>query len=612
MATNKPNLSRVWASDAESSKVVDPDTTFADKYISGYTAEQPYYEHFNFLFNQFSAALAHNNEQGINLWDSETTYPIGAYAKANSSLYTAVSENTNIDPTTDGGTNWVPFVIGPFSASGNSAGLNTSTPLLANGDAGAVFQILNDTRSAFRGTVSGGGGDIELRAYSGGNSHLINFGSGNLNVGTNGSTSMTFLANGNANYSGGSLGVGTSSPDGNFEVTNTGFNLSGTTAYYNIRAGDGGDGVRIGYDTTGGGVIAGIGTNPIRFVTFNGASWGERLNLGATGDLTIQGGRFYLKESDLGNDAVVLTRDADEGYIQAYSGGTKTVELRGAGNSFINGGKLGVNIAVPLEELHVVGDMILEDTVPVLTLKDSDSTGATLGAFMQFTGSDNVQAGFVGYGSTSNTDLNINNGIGNVVLNGINTIVTGGNFGVGSTAPPNMLSLGNSTTGAEFYLAGKTAASNDYLFSNTTGNYLELEVPGGTQNLMVWEPTGDVGIGTSTPGSYSFQTGAQVSVGSGSDFSTISVVSSTTSSGYLAFADGTTGDERFRGLVQYDHSTDEMLFRANGLTYSKISQPAAGETALWVYDADNATLERVTVGAADTGGAGFKVLRIPN
>lgn len=39
---------------------------------------------------------------------------------------------------------------------------------------------------------------------------------------------------------------------------------------------------------------------------------------------------------------------------------------------------------------------------------------------------------------------------------------------------------------------------------------------------------------------------------------------------------------------------------------------AAGDTAFQIYDLDNATLERVSVGAADSGGAGFKVLRIPN
>ena len=38
----------------------------------------------------------------------------------------------------------------------------------------------------------------------------------------------------------------------------------------------------------------------------------------------------------------------------------------------------------------------------------------------------------------------------------------------------------------------------------------------------------------------------------------------------------------------------------------------AGNTRLLVYDVDNGTIERVSVGAADCGGAGFKVLRIPN
>lgn len=38
----------------------------------------------------------------------------------------------------------------------------------------------------------------------------------------------------------------------------------------------------------------------------------------------------------------------------------------------------------------------------------------------------------------------------------------------------------------------------------------------------------------------------------------------------------------------------------------------AGDTRFLLYDVDNGILERVTVGAADSGGAGFKVLRIPN
>jgi hypothetical protein len=38
----------------------------------------------------------------------------------------------------------------------------------------------------------------------------------------------------------------------------------------------------------------------------------------------------------------------------------------------------------------------------------------------------------------------------------------------------------------------------------------------------------------------------------------------------------------------------------------------AGDTRFLIYDVDNGTLERVTVGAADSGGTGYKLLRIPN
>jgi hypothetical protein len=38
----------------------------------------------------------------------------------------------------------------------------------------------------------------------------------------------------------------------------------------------------------------------------------------------------------------------------------------------------------------------------------------------------------------------------------------------------------------------------------------------------------------------------------------------------------------------------------------------AGNTRLLIWDVDNANLERVSVGAADSGGSGFKVLRIAN
>ncbi len=49
----------------------------------------------------------------------------------------------------------------------------------------------------------------------------------------------------------------------------------------------------------------------------------------------------------------------------------------------------------------------------------------------------------------------------------------------------------------------------------------------------------------------------------------------------------------------------EMVIKLDDSTTS-------GDTRLFLYDVDNDTLERVTVGAADSGGAGYKVLRISN
>lgn len=51
----------------------------------------------------------------------------------------------------------------------------------------------------------------------------------------------------------------------------------------------------------------------------------------------------------------------------------------------------------------------------------------------------------------------------------------------------------------------------------------------------------------------------------------------------------------------------------SGTTHGQFKNTGVAlSTALWLFDADNATLEQVTVGAADSGGTNFKVLRIPN
>ena len=68
-------------------------------------------------------------------------------------------------------------------------------------------------------------------------------------------------------------------------------------------------------------------------------------------------------------------------------------------------------------------------------------------------------------------------------------------------------------------------------------------------------------------------------------------------------------------ITQLDSgSSDEIeLRKSDDVVVMKVDGSSTpGDTRLFIYDIDNATLERVTVGAADSGGVGFKVLRINN
>ena len=110
--TDKPDLTRVWAEDAPSGNIVDPDLTTPGKFAAGWQAEVPPFEHFNFIQKLQTEGLAHINEQGIAVWDNVTVYPIGALAKgSDGNVYKAITYQANNDPVTDGGTNWIDWEV---------------------------------------------------------------------------------------------------------------------------------------------------------------------------------------------------------------------------------------------------------------------------------------------------------------------------------------------------------------------------------------------------------------------------------------------------------------------------------------------------------------------
>ena len=84
----------------------------------------------------------------------------------------------------------------------------------------------------------------------------------------------------------------------------------------------------------------------------------------------------------------------------------------------------------------------------------------------------------------------------------------------------------------------------------------------GTTNLVV-DSNGNVGIGTTSPSGYNAL--AHNLVVYENSNSGITIGSSTSGTGSLYFADGTTGDEAYKGSIEYSHSSNALSLRANSV-----------------------------------------------
>lgn len=90
----KPDMNYgVWA---EGGNIEIPSS---EKVEEGWVVEKPLNEQMNWLQNRQDKMLQYLNQRGISEWDARTEYPIDAYVSRAGTLYQALSQNTDRDPT---------------------------------------------------------------------------------------------------------------------------------------------------------------------------------------------------------------------------------------------------------------------------------------------------------------------------------------------------------------------------------------------------------------------------------------------------------------------------------------------------------------------------------
>jgi hypothetical protein len=193
----------------------------------------------------------------------------------------------------------------------------------------------------------------------------------------------------------------------------------------------------------------------------------ERMRIDSSGDMIMKGGRIKVRESDDGNDAVVITRDADEGYVNLYSEGSQTIEIRGNGNSYFNGGNVGIGTSSPSEKLEIAGAASATSTG--IAIKNGSATR------LRIFHNDNAGTNYI-----SSHDVGAAQAL--FIMSGNNLLLSGG----GGTEHARIDSSGNLLVGTtvsgvgvrfkDLYLSGHINLSASSQINSSTAFYLDSDI----------------------------------------------------------------------------------------------------------------------------------------
>ncbi len=466
---------------------------------------------------------------------------------------------------------------GTTSGDGGYVAFDNPNLYIQNKEAGSMFfetsgttalTIDDDGDSTFAGNVSivddkyfaaGTGGDLIIRHLSSDNSSYIQNYTGDFNIENRATTKSIFFRV--SNSSAGDTTALTINSSGNVIV-------NGTTDYGKVTIEQGGD--------VSGLVVNNTTAHPPRLYLRDagGSGYSELL---ANNDLYINassvgiGTDSPVEQFTVGGTGTqgrigLNTTGVDHPYIQMTQFGSPNtnvaVRIDAGGDSYFNGGNVGIGTDDPDYPLHVKNSST--------SYLFSETTGPGAAAGFRWKTPDSE---FSWYSAGGLNNMNLYDYTASAVRMTIdsdgNAIFTK-NVTVGTAAASDfVLSLRGGVGG--FF--GWDDSANKTILQAPNTRKLSLRVNSdtfgaGTEAILI-DSSGNVGIGVNA--SDYWANASNLVVGGLGAVSGITIATDGNLTGSLIFADGTGGGDNTRGGLQYDHSTNNMLFRVNNDTKMRIT-----------------------------------------
>ncbi|PHS35730.1 MAG: hypothetical protein COA82_03705 [Alkaliphilus sp.] len=246
------------------------------------------------------------------------------------------------------------------------------------------------------------------------------------------------------------------------------------------------------------------------------------------------------------------------------SSSVNTIRLRSDGNSYINGGNLGINFSAPTEKLEVDGK-ITSDSSTGFQLGNSDQT--VIGAWYNFSGVNRYTGGTVAVPGTRDFEW----------YNGIRVVVhfdmAGENVGIGTITPSaklevlgtTMLLNGDGNNVFHTITSGATNKSANLLFSNTS-NRFSFDMPANTNDFQFRSLNGGVPVSI-----YSKYDDGRVGIGMTDPDYSLEVTSSDSTNSTMGLHSTATGVNDFAGLILKNGQNITSSFSLSNSNYVPVN-----------------------------------------